>query len=760
MSPNEDVRPSADLGAAPAAPLAPDDAARLTEFARACKAAARIVVMYPDGHAAIKGALGRIVQVTSPPKQIGPMRVTVMPDTLMLDDRAPAKIDPALAELSELLHSHLIGEMTIQPGGGADAWRAFLLILARTPESVRAEGGITRVLATTISRHVAVREIDYADVLRERDAGESAAWDTVIENCLQGAADQLDDETVRHLLAIVKDPERLSALMSAIEGRAAQETDPRLKTTAMMRLLRNIVAAVSKTDPERMEPTLHALAAAIGQLSPDMVAGLLNQPAASADDENPRLMRAVVSRMTDGTIADFVARGVINDASTDRLAEAFQSLVTHADQRPRLLALARDKVAASPLGSTDGFDTAWNQVAEKMLTSYSDKPFVSEEYARELSGARTRALEVEQVNDDPPDRISGWLSTVATTALRALDLTLLLDLLRLEQDDTRWGELMTPLISLLDDLLLVGDFDAALQLINVLVKEGAGEGTKDRRQHAVTAIDTLVAGSMLRHLAAHFTAIDDAQFERVKTMCVSLGEVLVRPLAEALTTEERPRARERLTAILLAYGAVGRRTVERLKNSPNAAVRRTAIRLMRQFVGSDALPDLTELMNDNAPQVQREAVLAILTIGTNAAYQILGQALTTGTAQSREALLSTLSTSRDERAGPLWGYILHNIDHRGPLQPVYVRAIESLGTLRAPEGVGPLKDALYRGEWYAPGRTKMLRSAAAASLARIATPEAVAVLEEAAAAGPWNVRAVARDHLATVRTRPQPRPRS
>ena len=146
MSPNEDVRPApSELGVAvPApAPLSPDDAARLTEFARACKAAARIGVMYPDGHTAIKAALGRIVQATSPPKQVGPMRLTVMPEMMLLEDRAPAKVDTSLAELSELLHSHLIGEMTVQPGGDADAWRAFLLILARSPESVRAEGGIT-----------------------------------------------------------------------------------------------------------------------------------------------------------------------------------------------------------------------------------------------------------------------------------------------------------------------------------------------------------------------------------------------------------------------------------------------------------------------------------------------------------------------------------------------------------------------------------------------------------------------------------------
>ena len=73
-------------------------------------------------------------------------------------------------------------------------------------------------------------------------------------------------------------------------------------------------------------------------------------------------------------------------------------------------------------------------MAEKLLTSYSDESFVSDEYGRELSSARTQAIDVEQISDDPPERISAWLTTVATSALRALDLTLLLDLLRIEED--------------------------------------------------------------------------------------------------------------------------------------------------------------------------------------------------------------------------------------------------------------------------------------------------------------------------------------
>ena len=101
---------------------------------------------------------------------------------------------------------------------------------------------------------------------------------------------------------------------------------------------------------------------------------------------------------------------------------------------------------------------------------------------------------------------------------------------------------------------------------------------------------------------------------------------------------------------------------------------------------------------------------------------------------------------RDERATALFSYILKRLDHRGQLAPIYMRAIEALGALRDPEGVPALKQALYRGEWWAPRRTAALRDAAAQALARIAAPEAVAALEEAAASSSRGIRTAARTH--------------
>jgi hypothetical protein len=749
-----------------AEPLSAAESTRLIEFARACKAAARVVTLYPNGHPAIATTLGRIAQLTSTANLSAPLKINVLVDNLMLDGRPLARGDAAIVELAALLHEHLIGELTVHAGGDVEAWRAFLLLLGRSSESVRAEGGISRLWTTMAGRHVEIREIDYAKVLRERRRGDSAGWEQVIASCLEGDAMALDDDIIRELLEAAGDSGKLADLISALETKATEAGHGiSARAAALIRLLQGIVDAVKRTEPDRLDPVMRHLATAFGQLSPDMMVSVLTAesgvarasraegPAAPGGAESGSgIVEAVVDHMSDSAIAGFVARNALaQDSSIERVAHAFQSLVRDVDQRERLLALAHDDARSSPLGSTEGFEEVWDQVAQKMLTSYSDKPFVSDQYARELTTARTQPTDVEQVNDDPPERLSAWLGTVATNELRALDLTLVLDLLRIEERTERWGALMRPVVALLNDLFLAGDIDGAETLLAALVRETQPQATPERRQTALIAIDELVAGPMMQHVVAHLATLDEAQFTRVKAMCLSIGPVLVRPLTEALSTEERSRPRERLTAILLAFGAAARKDVERLKNSTNAAVRRTAIVLLREFGGSEALPELTELLSDKESQVQREAVRAILTIGSDQAFQILQQALTSGTAASREAIMHSLGTVRDERATPLFAFILRNVDHRGELSSIYLRAIETLGALKDPEGVPALKEALYRGEWWAPRRTALLRGAAAAALARIGSSAASEVLDEALQSGSRRVRSAVRSHVAALR---------
>jgi HEAT repeat protein len=102
---------------------------------------------------------------------------------------------------------------------------------------------------------------------------------------------------------------------------------------------------------------------------------------------------------------------------------------------------------------------------------------------------------------------------------------------------------------------------------------------------------------------------------------------------------------------------------------------------------------------------------------------------------------------RDDRAAPLFGYIVRHVDHRGILRDVFLRSVEALGTFRDEPSIDLLKEVLYRGEWWTPRRTAKLRGTVAQALKRIGTPAAIQALQQATQKGPRGVRAAARAQL-------------
>src|SRR3954471_1203103 len=130
------------------APLSADDANRLAEFSRVCKAGARAVSLYPGGHPALSVSLTRLEQATGKLTSDGSYRMQVLADGLVIDGARMAKQDPAVLELATLLHRHFIGSLTLNAGANADSWRTLMLLLARSPEDVRADGGIAKLWAT------------------------------------------------------------------------------------------------------------------------------------------------------------------------------------------------------------------------------------------------------------------------------------------------------------------------------------------------------------------------------------------------------------------------------------------------------------------------------------------------------------------------------------------------------------------------------------------------------------------------------------
>jgi HEAT repeat protein len=653
-----------------------------------------------------------------------------------------AKPDQGVRELAELFYRHLIGAITINAGADADSWRTLLLLLSRTPEEVRADGGIAHLWATAGGPSVELWEVDYAEVLREKK-GEGASIDDIIAAALAGTPLQLDDEGLDALLAMLADPEKVDELMARLDE-AAQKHGPDAKVAAIMNLLRGIVGA-AKHDPQRLEHALRQLGQVASRLTPDEMLHLIAQQNAAGTDAD--IAKGVLQRMDDADVAQFVARAVVKErGASGRLAHAFQALVPDADRQRQLMSLAQEEARDSEVGAEASFDELWNRV-ETMVTSYTDENFVSEHYARELFAAQTKAVDVEQTSDDPPERISAWLTTVNDGALRGLDHQLLLDLLVIETDPARWRDVAETAAAHADDLVRVGYFDQAWQLADQVIAESAR--VPGRALYLTEVLERLGRGAMMKHVAAYLRNADDAAFGRFQRLCHAIGTPVIQPLAETLATEQDARSRRRLRDVLVAFGAKGRDVVQQLMSAPNWEVRRTAAFLLREFGGSEGLRELIPLLTDSEPLVQREAVQGLVFNGSAEAATILVNALHSSTGRTRQTLVTELTSIRDPKAAPIFAHLVRKLN-RQKLPQVYVTAVEALGMFGDADGIDALKTALHRGDWWAPLRTRNERAAAAAALRRIGTPQALEVLRSAASSGSRGTRAAARASLAQV----------
>ena len=124
-------------------------------------------------------------------------------------------------------------------------------------------------------------------------------------------------------------------------------------------------------------------------------------------------------------------------------------------------------------------------------------------------------------------------------------------------------------------------------------------------------------------------------------------------------------------------------------------------------------------------------------------------ALNSASGRTKDTLIKEILGMREDRAA---GFFAHFVRHTEPgrMPALYVKAIEALGAAGGTEAVSALKIALNRGQWWSLFANRRHRSAAAQSLRRIGTPEALDTLRDASRSGALGVRAAARAELARV----------
>ena len=697
--------------------LPPDLSQRLADFARACRGAARAVSLYPPGHRTVVDAIARVTDAARGAAGDDGLAIDVMPGELRVRGLGPDRDDPAMRELASMLHAQQIGGVTLHGNADRDSWQTLLTFMSRPPEDNRRDGGLAALWKTAGGPSIELHAIDYAALLREGHGGSLAR---LLKAANEGALAALSLDDLESIIAAVE--ERRS-------GRGGDADGDDTAGRAIARLGALVLERGTSEDPGRIEAALQRLAQLTAGLSAEGMCGLVaaRSGAGGAGPSDADGADAVIDHMDAPVKARFVATALATEGSaTARLREAFEALVP-ADDRRRIASLADEMLPST--GAPPDEVPRLRQELDHLVVSYDDSRFVGSSYARELTGARVRAEDLETAKPDPPERVDQWMSTVSDGALRGLDLQVLIDLLAIDQEPAQMSVIAQQAAARIEELVRVGFVEPALALESAL--ESAREAGSDRGEAAEQALVRLRSGSLVRDLMPLVRRAVPVEVDQITALLARLGPAIAPALAGSLARESDPAARERLRAVLAGFGDAGEQAVRALLASDNPETRRNAAVLLRDFGGAASIDVLERLLGDSDLRVRREALRALAVVEDPQAHERILRTLASVPAATQRALLDELGLLRDVRVSPLLALLARRWRERR-MADAALQAIGQLGMLgsgvprEAIDTLAPLVDA---SRWWSPGRARRVRQEAADALASIGTPDARSALD-------------------------------
>ena len=724
---------------AQASQLSPELSRGLLHLARALVVAARNWTLYPPEHPTVGISVNRFGEAIRQSSLGAAFSIGVTPETLMIESTPADATQAGIAEAAALLHDRDLLRLTFIGDVPTEALEKFLTILGLEPADRRSKGGPAVMWARDGHPSIALEQIDYSKVLR-REQGEVAApakrddvWKSIVTSIAGGQTAVFDESQQQRLLEIAGSPADIADLAVAVAApKCTLDGSPMITTQAatVLAAFRHLTSIVSVMSADRMPEVMSNLAAAATQLDAHVMMQMMQS------DEDPTaampILQGLAHAFDDSKVAQLLATALALDGqASDRLATIFNTIAPDEDRKRRVLTMTRSMLSESDFGRTGQFQVLWTSM-EELLVAYNDKPFVSDQYKTALDGVGSRAEKMATGGELPPE-LPEWLASLGQDNVRSLSVIMLIDMLTIEKDAKRAGEIADDMAALDEDLLMSGAYADALAVTTALARRA--NSSLLGRDECRVALDRLGDSLALRETAALLGDVGDEEWHAIKAVLEAIGPPCIESVRPVVAVEHDNAGVARAEETIVGFGSAAVSRLGALVGDQRWFVQRRGARLLGRIAVAEAVPLLQPLVRQSDPRVAREAIAALTAIQDPAAARAIHTVLRAATGQLRTAVIEALVAGRDPRVVPMLARIIDESDPLGKDHDMVLETATALGSVGTDAAVPPLAGLASRRKFFGGKKLRSLKTCSVDALVRVGTPKAETFLRDAAKTG-------------------------
>ena len=719
----------------------------VTHLARSLVAAARNWTLYPPDHPATKASFERLSQAIQQATNDAVFSVGITPDTLMIEGH-PVPASQPVAEAARLLHDRDLLQLTFSGNVPADAVAKFLGLLVMESLALREGGGPERIWATDGHRSITLEQIDYGYVLEDKDEAGARrhddVWKSIVYSIVSGSA-TMDEMAQQRLLAIAGDPAEIGDLAEAVMApKCAMDGSPMITTQAatVLAAFRHLASIVAVKAADQGGDVMRNLAAAAADMDAHVVLEMMQ----AEDDptDSVQVVRELRAVFDDTKVARLLATALAADGqASTRLAQVFNTIAPDPERKRRVLTMARTMLSESAYGQKSQFKAIWSSM-EELLISYNDKPFVSDTYRTQLDGASERGEAAAR--KALPEEMPEWVETLGQQNVRKLSVVLIIDLLKLERDQTRAAEIADDMTALTEDLLMSGDYAEARDVAAALA-DAAGNEAFIAPDACRKALTTLSHSAAMHETVTSLGELEPDHLAVFAEICRLVGPPVIETLGTTLKIRERTPARVRAADIISAFGAPAVPELARFADDQRPYVQCQVCEVLGRIASPDAIPLLQPMIRRNEPKVIRAAIGALTNINDPAAARAIHTVLRAATGEQRQIVIEALVAQRDARVVPMLVRILEESEPLGRDHSVVLDTLGALKVVHSDNAVRSIDNVMRQKRWFKRRKNRALKKNAVDALASMGTDASTRALVQATKDGDRVLRRIAKTKI-------------
>jgi len=728
-----------------ASELSPELARGLLQLARALLAAARNWTLYPPDHPTVRASVSRLADAIKQATAGAIFSIGITPDTLLIEGASADAGQGGIAEAAALLHDRDLLRITFVGDVPPDAVHSLLQILTLETGDRRKRGGPARIWEADGHPSIQLEQIDYASLLA-RDEGSvpeparrDDLWKSIVLS-ITSALTVFDEASQERILAISGSAPDIGDLATAVAApRCAVDGSPMItsQAAAVLAAYRHLTGIVSAKAADRMPEVMNNLAAASLQLDPHVVMQVMQ----TEDDPKAttQIVKGLAAAFDDTKVAQLLATALALDGqASDRLATIFNTIAPDEERKERVMTLTRTLLSETDFGKAGQFQTLWSSM-EELLVSYNDKPYVSETYRSALDGVGGRAERMATV--ELPPELPDWMASLGQESVRGLSVQMLIDLMTIESDAKRAGDIAEDMAALAEDLLMAGAYEDANAVVDALTAR-ASTPHAIGRDTCRQALDRLGESLAMRETVALIGDVDEAGWDSIRPIIVKIGPSTVAPLIDAAVSEKETDASRRASGVIIAFGRQAVSRLAPLVSDERWFAQLAGARILGAIASPEAVPLLQPLLRKSDPRVAQAAVAALGKIDDPAAARAVQTVLRAATGQVRTAVINALVADRDPRVVPMLARVVAESDPLGKDHDVVLQTVDALAVVGSDAAVPTLVSVARVKRFFGGRKVKALKGHAVDAMIRIGGSKATAAMDQLAQSGDRGLKKV------------------